>query len=97
MRVEPEHGVYELLLRFADGHEELRLGDHLDRFIRDDETLILRGQLWRIVAEERASMATAVSRILCEPPSASVGLAAPAGTATQAAAGSRADLSRVAA
>lgn len=86
-RVEPEQGTYELLLHFADGHEELRLGDHLDRFLRDDTTLMLHGRPWRIVSEEQASMRSAVSRLVCEPRSAPVGLAAPASTDTDAAAG----------
>jgi hypothetical protein len=93
-RVAPEQGTYELLLHFADGREELRLGDHLDRFLHDDTTLMLRGRPWRIVSEVRASMTSAVSRLVCEPRSAPVGLAAPASTDPDAPAG-RAERSRV--
>jgi len=66
-RVAPEEGTYELLLHFADGREELKLADHLDRFLHDDTTLMLRGRPWRIVSEEQASMTSAVSRLVCEP------------------------------
>lgn len=61
-----QDGTYELLLRFSDGREELRLGDQLARFTHGDDSLMLHGQLWRIVGEQPAALPGAVSRLICE-------------------------------
>ena len=60
-------GTYELLLRFGDGREELRISDHLAHFARDADKLMLCGQPWRIVGEQPPSLPSAVSRLICEP------------------------------
>jgi hypothetical protein len=58
--------TYEVLLRFEDGHEELRLGDHLNLLSRGKDTLALRGELWHIVAEVDAASPDRVGRLICE-------------------------------
>jgi hypothetical protein len=60
-------GAYELLLRFNNGREELRLADHLDQFAREPHTLEFRGQRWRITATEQPSQAGFMARLVCEP------------------------------
>jgi hypothetical protein len=58
--------AYEVLLKFEDGHEELRLGDHLDLLSRGDDVLMLRGEPWRILTKEDAVPPDLVGRLICE-------------------------------
>jgi hypothetical protein len=60
-------GAYELLLRFDDGHEELRLTDHLELFTRSHQTLELRGQRWQVVDTEPPSRDEFIARLVCAP------------------------------
>jgi hypothetical protein len=64
MPVELRDGAYELLLRFRDGREELRLTDQLERFVRDDG-LVLRGERWQVIAESAPISEAAVARLVC--------------------------------
>ena len=59
-------GAYEVVLR-CNGHEELRLTDHLELFAREQQTLEFRGQRWRIAATEPSSQSGFVARLICEP------------------------------
>jgi hypothetical protein len=58
--------TYEVLLRFEDGHEELRLGDHLNLLSRGKDTLALRGELWHIVAQVDVVSPDRIGRLICE-------------------------------
>jgi hypothetical protein len=60
-----EH-TYEVVLRFDDGHEELRLGNHLDLLSRGNDTLALRGELWDIVAQVAAVSPDRIGRLILE-------------------------------
>ena len=60
-------GSYELLLRFDDGRDELRLADHLDFFAHDRRMLEFRGQRWRITATEPPSQPGFTARLVCDP------------------------------
>jgi hypothetical protein len=59
-------GAYELLLRFGDGREELRLTDQLAFFRRDPRALEFRGQRWQIAATEPPSQSGFLARLVCE-------------------------------
>jgi hypothetical protein len=72
-RIAPRPGLYELALRFTDGREEVRLSDHLDRILRGDQRLIIRGETWQVVAVGPATTPGAGVRLVCEPASALVG------------------------
>jgi hypothetical protein len=58
--------AYEVLLRFEDGHEELRVGDHLDLLSRGTDMLALRGELWHIVAQVDVVAPDRIGRLICE-------------------------------
>jgi hypothetical protein len=58
-------GCYELLLRFPDGHEELKLTDHLDHFERAPDLLLIRSTYWRVTERTQASMPTLSERLVC--------------------------------
>jgi hypothetical protein len=66
-QVEHHSGAYEVLLCFPDGRCELRLTDHIDLFLRGDDTLMLRGEPWLIVDEQEPALAAARRRFVCEP------------------------------
>jgi hypothetical protein len=57
-------GAYELLLRFEDGREELRLTDHLPRFFRG-RFLVFRDRRWRVTAETEAAWPSFAGRLVC--------------------------------
>ena len=60
-------GAYELVLRFGDGREELRLTDHIELFARDTHTLELRGRRWRVVETEPPGRSEFNARLVCAP------------------------------
>jgi hypothetical protein len=61
-----ETGLYELLLCFPDGVEEVRLTDQLDSFYGDDGFLVFRDQRWAIAGTRRAATPQAVARVICQ-------------------------------
>jgi hypothetical protein len=63
---EARSGLYELLLRFPDGVEELRLTDQLESFCGEDGLLVFRDQRWAIVGTRRASVPQAVAGLICQ-------------------------------
>jgi hypothetical protein len=58
-------GAYELLLRFEDGREELRLTDHLPRFSRGRRLLVFRDRHWRVEAATEAASPAFAGRLVC--------------------------------
>lgn len=75
-------GLYELLLRFPNGVEELRLSDQLGSFCDDEGLLVFRGQRWAIVGNRRPENHHAVGRLICRlyDPAAATSLANRKGT-----------------
>lgn len=59
-------GGWELLLRFADGHEELRLTDHLDSFRADGGVLVVEGERWAVTAEAAPTSPSMSGRLICD-------------------------------
>jgi len=61
-----QQGVYEIELHIAPGREEVRLSDHLPRFLNRQE-LVFDGRRWRIVRATRPELPNAKSRLICVP------------------------------
>lgn len=59
-------GVYELLLRFRDGVEELRITDQLDHFCQTDGSLVFGGHRWAVIGDGRPTNPRAVGRLVCQ-------------------------------
>jgi hypothetical protein len=57
--------AYELLLRFPDGHEELRLTDHLEHFEHSPDLLLIRERYWRVADLTEASHPAIAGRLVC--------------------------------
>jgi hypothetical protein len=58
------NGAYELVLCFDDGHEEVRLTDHLD-FLAVGGGLAIRDGRWRVVTRTSATEPGFAARLVC--------------------------------
>jgi hypothetical protein len=62
-----ETGLYELLLRFPNGVEEVRLTDQLDSFYSREGFLEFHGRSWAVVGNRCAAASQALARLICQP------------------------------
>jgi hypothetical protein len=79
---------YELLLRFANGRDEVRVTDHLDSLMCGPDVIAIGDERWRITGRTAPALPSLAARLVCVPVAKGTG-AAPADAMAPARARSR--------